>query len=173
MSTLLEKPIKVNRVVTISVEHARALEDPARAKIVEMLYHKQLTTEQIGKELQKSGHNKAITTIRHHLDILKGAGLIEIVKIEEVRGAVAKFYGTSIKLISNHSSKDFDSKYSSMIKTTSIKIEKILEGIAKKPGLQKKSESSYNEFVMTEIVNRAKANVLENKDFTVGQKKVK
>lgn len=173
MSTLLEKPIRVNRVVTISVEHARALEDPARAKIVEMLYHKQLTTEQIGKELQKSGHNKAITTIRHHLDILKEAGLIEIVKIEEVRGAVAKFYGTSIKLISNQSSKDFDSKYSSMIKTTSIKIEKILEGIAKKPGLQKKSESSYNEFVMTEIVNRAMASVLENKDFTVGQKKVK
>ena len=89
MSTLLEKPIKVNRVVSISVEHAKALEDPARAKIVEMLYHKQLTTEQIGKELQKNGHNKAITTIRHHLDILKEAGLIEIVKIEEVRSAIA------------------------------------------------------------------------------------
>jgi hypothetical protein len=39
MSTLLEKPIKVNRIVTTSVEHARAIEDPARAKIVEILYH--------------------------------------------------------------------------------------------------------------------------------------
>ena len=169
MSTLLEKPIKVNRVVSISVEHAKALEDPARIKIVEMLYHKQMTTEQITKELQKNGHNKAITTIRHHLEILKDAGLIEIVKIEEVRGAIAKFYGTSIKLFSNQSSKDFDSKYSSMIKTTSVKIEKILEGIAKKPGLQKKSESAYNEFVLTEIVNRAMANVLEKQEF-VGQK---
>ncbi|WP_100182176.1 ArsR/SmtB family transcription factor [Candidatus Nitrosotenuis aquarius] len=172
MSTLLEKTIKVNRVVSISVEHAKALEDPARVKIVEMLYHKQLTAEQIAKELQKNGHNKAITTIRHHLDILKEAGLIEIVKIEEVRGAIAKFYGTSIKLFSNSSSKDFDSKYSSMIKITSAKIEKILEGIAKKPALQKKSESAYNEFVLTEIVNRAMANVLENKDLT-GQKKIK
>lgn len=59
-----------------------------------------------------------------------------------------------------------------MIKTTSAKIEKILEGIAKKPALQKKSESAYNEFVLTEIVNRAMANVLENKDL-VGQKKIK
>ena len=125
MSTLLEKPIKINRVVTISVEHAKALEDPARAKIVEMLYHKKLTAEQIAKELQKNGHNKAITTIRHHLEILKDAGLIEIVKIEEVRGAIAKFYGTSIKLIPNRSSDDFDLKYSSMIKSTSSKIEKI------------------------------------------------
>jgi DNA-binding transcriptional ArsR family regulator len=172
MSTLLEKQIKVNRVVTISVEHARALEDPARARIVEILYHKRLTTEQIAKELQKTGYNKAITTIRHHLDILKDAGLIEVVKIEEIRGAIAKFYGTSIKLIANHSAKDFDSKYSSMIKTTSAKIEKILDGIAKKPALQKKAESTYNEFILTEIVNRAMANVLESKDFGT-QKKIK
>lgn len=166
MSTLLEKSIKINRVVTISVEHARALEDPARARIVEILYHRQLTAEQIAKELQKSGYNKALTTIRHHLDILKEAGLIEIVKIEEIRGAIAKFYGTSIKLISNTSPKDFDAKYSSMIKSTSAKIEKILEGIAKKPALQKKSEAAHNEFVLAEIVNRAVANVLENKKFT-------
>jgi DNA-binding transcriptional ArsR family regulator len=170
MSTLLEKQIRINRVMTISVEQARALEDPARAKIVEILYHKQLTTEQIAKELQKNGYSKALTTIRHHLDILKEAGLIEIVKIEEVRGAVAKFYGTSIKLISNHSSKDFDAKYSSMIKTTSAKIEKILESIVKKPALQKKTETAYNEFVLTEIINRAVANVLENKDFAAHKK---
>lgn len=151
--------------MTISVGQARALEDPARAKIVEILYHKQLTAEQITKELQKNGHTKALTTIRHHLDILKEAGLIEIVKIEEIRGAIAKFYGTSIKLIASISPKDFDTKYSSMIKSTSAKIEKILEGIAKKQSSQKKSESTYHEFVLSEIVNRAMANVLENKKF--------
>jgi hypothetical protein len=59
-----------------------------------------------------------------------------------------------------------------MIKTTSAKIEKILDGIAKKPSLQKKSEPAYNEFILTEIVNRAMANVLESKDFTT-QKKIK
>jgi DNA-binding transcriptional ArsR family regulator len=172
MSTLLEKPIKINRVMTISVDQARALEDPARARVVEILYHKQLTTELIAKELQKNGYNKALTTIRHHLEILKEAGLIEIVKIEEIRGAIAKFYGTSIKLIPNTSTKDFDTKYSPMIKSTSAKIEKILDGIAKKPALQKKSESLHNEFILMEIVNRAIANVLENKNFAA-QKKIK
>ena len=38
MSTLLEKEIKVNRIVTTSTDDARAIEDPARAKIVEILY---------------------------------------------------------------------------------------------------------------------------------------
>jgi transcriptional regulator, ArsR family len=37
MSTLLEKPIKVNRIVTTSIQHARAIEDPARAKVVELI----------------------------------------------------------------------------------------------------------------------------------------
>jgi DNA-binding transcriptional ArsR family regulator len=170
MSTILEKTIKINRVMTISVTQAKALEDPARAKIVEILYHKQLTTEQIAKELHKAGYNKALTTIRHHLDILKTAGLIEVVKIEEIRGAVAKYYGTSTKLISNESEKDLDSKYSSIIKNTSVKIEKILDGIAKKPALQKKSTSSENEYLLMEIVNRAMAQVLEDKNFTANKK---
>ncbi|CDI05550.1 ArsR/SmtB family transcription factor [Candidatus Nitrosotenuis uzonensis] len=172
MSTILEKSIKINRVMTISLSQAKALEDPARAKIVEALYHKQLTTEQIAKELQKSGYNKALTTIRHHLEILKDAGLIEIVRIEEIRGAIAKYYGTSTKLISSESAKDIDSKYSALIKTTSVKIEKILDGIAKKPALQKKSEGTQNEHLMMEIVNRAIAQVLESKSFT-GNKKLK
>ncbi|MEM3089535.1 MAG: ArsR family transcriptional regulator, partial [Candidatus Nitrosotenuis sp.] len=114
----------------------------------------------------------ALTTIRHHLEILKDAGLIEIVRIEEIRGAIAKYYGTSTKLISSESAKDIDSKYSALIKTTSVKIEKILDGIAKKPALQKKSEGTQNEHLMMEIVNRAIAQVLESKSFT-GNKKLK
>ena len=45
MSTLLEKEIKVNRIVTTSIGHARAIDDPARAKIVEILYHQSLSAD--------------------------------------------------------------------------------------------------------------------------------
>jgi hypothetical protein len=47
MSTLLEKEIKVNRILTTSVQHARAIEDPARSKIIEILYHRALSADQI------------------------------------------------------------------------------------------------------------------------------
>jgi len=75
MSTLLEKEIKVNRILTTSVQHARAIEDPARSKIIEILYHRALSADQISSELKKTGYKKALTTVRHHLDILKEAGL--------------------------------------------------------------------------------------------------
>ena len=121
MSTLLEKQIAVSRIVTTSTEQARAIEDPARAKIVGILYKKSLSAEQISNQLKKSGFKKALTTIRHHLDILKEAGLIEIVKIEETRGAITKYYGTSTKLLGYNAPEDFDSKYSSAIKMTAQK----------------------------------------------------
>jgi len=166
MSTLLEKPIKVNRIVTTSIEHARAIEDPARAKIMELLYHHSLSAEQISNELKKTGYKKALTTVRHHLEILKNSGLVEIVKIEESRGAITKYYSTSTKLLGYQAPEDFDSKYSKIIDKTSIKIEKILKGLVPKTIRTKKGKNIdpefYSQYLVMEIMNRAMTNVLEN-----------
>jgi repressor of nif and glnA expression len=168
MSTLLQKELKVNRIVTTNIEQAKALDDPARMKILQILYKKQLTTEQIAGELHKEGYKKATTTIRHHLDILKHAGLVEIVKIEEVRGAVMKYYGTAVKLLGYNLPANFDSEYSKTITDASFKIEKIIKNIAQKNTSKikrKNSENQYGEYVLMEIVNRAVTNVFENHDF--------
>lgn len=166
MSTLLEKQIKVNRIVTTSIEHARAIEDPARAKIIEILYKKSLSAEQISNELKKTGYKKALTTVRHHLDILKESGLIEIVKIEESRGAITKYYSTATKLLGYDAPEDFDSKYSKVIDNTSTKIEKILKSLTPKTTKSKKTKGqnheSYSQYLVLEIMNRAMTNVLEN-----------
>ena len=166
MSTLLEKQIKVNRIVTTSIEHARAIEDPARAKVMEILYHKSLSAEQIANELKKTGYKKALTTVRHHLEILKNSGLIELVKIEEARGAITKFYSTSTKLLGYKAPEDFDTKYSKIIKSTSVKIEKILKGLGSKTLQSKKSKNNdqkyYSQYLVMEIMNRAMTNILEN-----------
>jgi DNA-binding transcriptional ArsR family regulator len=166
MSTLLEKPIKVNRIVTTSIEHARAIEDPARAKIMELLYKQSLSAEQISNELKKTGYKKALTTVRHHLEILKASGLVQIVKIEESRGAITKFYSTSTKLLGYKAPEDFDSKYSKIIDSTSVKIEKILKGLVPKTTKTKKGKNrdpaDYSQYLVMEIMNRAMTNVLEN-----------
>lgn len=166
MSTLLEKQIKVNRIVTLSTEHARAIEDPARAKIMEILYRNSLSAEQIANELKKTGYKKALTTVRHHLEILKSSGLIELVKIEEARGAITKFYSTSTKLLGYTAPDDFDTKYSKIIESTSVKIEKILKGLVPKITPLKKSKNNnhkyYSQYLVVEIMNRAMTNILEN-----------
>jgi DNA-binding transcriptional ArsR family regulator len=113
--------------------------------------------------LKKFGFKKALTTIRHHLEILKESGLIEIVKIEESRGAITKFYSTSTKLLGFETPDDFDSKYSKLIDNTSTKIEKILKGLTPKTAKSKgKKSEEYSQYLVMEIMNRAMTNVLEN-----------
>jgi len=163
MSTLLEKQIKVNSIVTTNIGHARAIDDPARAKIIEILYHQALSADQICTSLKKSGFKKALTTVRHHLDILKESGLIEISRIEESRGAITKFYSTSTKLLDFQTPEDFDSTYSKVIDNTSEKIEKILKAITPKTSKTKgKKSEGYSQYLVMEIMNRAMTNVLEN-----------
>ena len=170
MSTLVEKQIQVNRILTMNSHQARALEDPARTRIIQILYKKSLNAEQIAKELRKTGYKKALTTIRHHLEILKETGLIEIVKIEENRGAITKFYSTSTKLLGFDIPDDFDSKYSAVIKNTSTKMEKLLKSIGPKTKSKTKKKTKdaegYSQYLLVEIVNRALTNVLENPKFS-------
>jgi len=162
MSTLLEKQIKVNRIVTTNIGHARAIDDPARAKIVEILYHQALSADQISTALKKTGYKKALTTVRHHLEILKVSGLVEIARIEESRGAITKFYSTSTKLLYFQTPEDFDSTYSKIINNTSIKIEKLLKGLTPKTTKSKGKKSvEYSQYIVMEIMNRAMTNVLE------------
>jgi len=167
MSTLVEKKIQVNRILTMNPNQARAIDEPVRARIIKILYKKSLNAEQITKELRKTGYKKALTTIRHHLEILKGTGLIEIAKIEETRGAITKFYSTSTKLLGFEIPDDFDAKYSTVIKNTSIKMEKLLKSIGPKTKSKTKNKKTsdpegYSQYLLLEIVNRAMTNVLEN-----------
>ncbi|HEU5220549.1 MAG TPA: winged helix-turn-helix domain-containing protein, partial [Candidatus Nitrosotalea sp.] len=119
MSTLLQKELKISKILSTNADQAKALDDTARIKILQILYHKQLATEQIVDELNKMGYKKATTTIRHHIDVLKNAGLIEIVKMEEVRGAVMKYYGTSVRVMGTKLPANFESEFSKTIAETS------------------------------------------------------
>ena len=162
MAVLLKKNISVNRIITIGIEHAKAVDDPLRVKILQILYNKQLDAYRITQHLKKFGHKKALTTIRHHLDILKTAGLIEIVKIEESRGAIIKYYGTSAKFLEFDLPGDFNSRYASIIKSTSLKLEKLCLTISKKIS-KKQNDPDFHDYLVMEIVSRATTAVLEKK----------
>lgn len=178
MSTLLQKELKINKILTTNADQAKALDDAARIKILQILYHKQLTTEQIVDELNKMGYKKATTTIRHHIDVLKNVGLIEIVKMEEVRGAVMKYYGTSVRVMGNKLPANFETEFSKMISDTSVKLEKVIKNISENAGskIKKKNsknistDSNYEEHIVMEIVNRAMAKVFENNGTILTQK---
>jgi len=164
MPLLMEKEITTNRIILTNYEIFRALDDPIRGKIVQLLHKKQLNVEQITRRLKKFGYKKAVTTIRHHVEILKDSGLIEIVKMEEARGAITKYYGSSTKLLDFTLPSDFDKNYSNLISKTSLKLNKLVSPILKNFSKTRKIQQiNYNNFIIMEIINRAMTNLLEKK----------
>lgn len=161
MSTLLEKPAKVSRVVATSASHARAIDDPIRAKMLATLYRRELNAEQIAKELGRAGYKKALTTMRHHLEILRSAGLVEVVRIEEARGAITKYYGAVMRILDYPVPEDFESKYSAQIESAQAKVRGMLKQIPETEPPKGKGTSDYRKYLLLEIFNRAVANVLE------------
>ena len=164
MSILMEKEITIDRIILTNYKVFKALDDPIRGKIVQLLHKKQLNVEQISRRLKKFGYKKAVTTIRHHVEILKDSGLIEIVKIEESRGAVTKYYGSSTKLLDFTLPLDFDKNYSKIITKTLPKLRKLVNSISKIfPKTRKVHQISYNNYIIMEIINRTMTNLLEKK----------
>ena len=164
MSILMEKEITVDKIIAANYEVFKALDDPIRGKIVQLLNKKQLNVEQITRRLKKFGYKKAVTTIRHHVEILKDSGLIEIVKIEESRGAVTKYYGSSIKLLDFTLPLDFNKNYSNLISKTSLKLSKVIDPILKNFSKTRKIQQiNYNNYIVMEIMNRSLTNLLEKK----------
>jgi DNA-binding transcriptional ArsR family regulator len=160
----MEKEITVDKIIAANYEVFKALDDPIRGKIVQLLNKKQLNVEQITRRLKKFGYKKAVTTIRHHVEILKDSGLIEIAKIEESRGAVTKYYGSSIKLLDFTLPLDFNKNYSNLISKTSLKLSKIIGPILKNFSKTRKIQQiNYNNYIVMEIMNRSITNLLEKK----------
>ena len=164
MAILMEKEIGTDRIITANYEMFIALYYPIRGKIVELLNKKQFNVEQITRRLKKFGYKKAVTTIRHHIEILKDSGLIEIIKIEESRGAITNYYGSSTKLLDFSLPSDFDVKYSKIISKTSLKLAKVIGPILKNfPKTRKIQQINYNKYIVMEIMNRSITNLLEKK----------
>lgn len=184
VGTLFESDVRVKGVTTLGYQSAHALNDPVRIKILEILSHKQMTTDEISKILRRTGHKKATTTIRHHLDTLKSSGLIEVTKMVEVRGAVRKYYMPTLRAFS-YSLPNLE-KHSKLIEETSSRMLKVLKSVFEDEKFVTEINGRetcnlckgdhYKEYVAFEILNAALARTLQSKEYSImigGKKQLK
>ena len=170
--TLFQKEVRIKRVTTLGYPAAQALNDPVRIKILEVLSHKQMSAKEISKALGNSGYKKATTTVRHHLDTLKGAGLIEATKMVEVRGAVMKYYAPTLRAFS-YDAPDLE-KHTKLVEDTGTKMLKVLKSViddkkfaaafAGKDSCGQCKGDHYKEYAALEIMNAALAKAMERRE---------
>jgi DNA-binding transcriptional ArsR family regulator len=174
---ILQREVRIKRIIVLDKKAVQALSDPVRIRILEVLAHKPMSAEEVTRSLGSMGQEKAVTTIRHHLDALKTAGLIETTKMIEVRGAVRKYYAPVVKIFDPDRPSSIDDTQAKLIQETSSKLLKILKGIVTDRRFQSESEknsitcplckgSHSKEKALLELLNSSLARAMESGDYT-------
>ena len=77
-----------------------AIDEPMRAMILDILADNELTASEVHDQLDDRGIDRTENTIRHHINELRDAGLVDVVRFEEGRGGTTKYYGANTIVLS-------------------------------------------------------------------------
>ncbi|WP_306061496.1 ArsR/SmtB family transcription factor [Natronococcus wangiae] len=164
---LLESDVPIREVVTTDPEKAKALENDVRTKILDMLAEEEMTIEEIHEELRRRGEEKAETTVRHHVNLLQDAEMVEIARLEEAGGGTRKYYKSNTRVFSYDLPEDSDAALAEVQATTTGELSGLVEtmyaghgdGIEAVAREMKPCEycgtQHYEEFILRELLNRA------------------
>lgn len=164
---LLETDVPIREVVTTEPEKAKALENDVRAKILDMLVDDEMTIEDIHEELARRGEEKAETTVRHHVNVLKDAGMVEIARLEEAGGGTRKYYKSNTRIFSYDLPENADETLSSAQTTATDELASLVETLYAEHGDEIEAIAQemkpceycetqhYEEFILRELLNRS------------------
>lgn len=91
------------RLTDIAVRDTRvsdAIDEPMRAMILDILSEEALTATDVHERLEDRGFDRTENTVRHHINELRDAGLVDVIRFEEGRGGTTKYYGANTIVLS-------------------------------------------------------------------------
>ncbi len=177
MAQIFERQVKQIGLILTDTEKARALGDPVRAAILQILSAREASIAEIKLGLEKQGMRMAPTTIRHHVDLLKKAGLVELARLREARGGMLKYYASKVRLIEHSAPEDFEGMASNAVEEAAAEVLKVMKKLSRehkheliqvakslKP-CPYCSQEHFLEYVLIETMNRATARAVREKEF--------
>ena len=165
--SLLESDVPVREVITTAPEKAKALENDVRAKILDMLADRKMTIADIRTELAERGDERAETTVRHHVNVLTDAGLVEIARLEDAGGGTRKYYESNARVFAYDLPEGADEQLADASETVREGIRSMVEDIYAEHGDEIEAVARemqpceycetqhYEEFVVRELVERS------------------
>ncbi|WP_435181644.1 ArsR/SmtB family transcription factor [Halorussus sp. AFM4] len=164
---LLDTDVSVRNVVTTDPERAKALENDVRAKIVDALADRALTVAQLREELADRGEQKAETTVRHHVNVLSEAGIVELARLEEAGGATRKYYRSNTRVYAYDLPDGADEQLADASELVRAELLSLVEELGEEHGdeiaavaremrpCEYCDTQHYEEFVVRELIDRA------------------
>lgn len=97
MPVLFRREVPIRDIITVQAKQARALQSPIRLAMLDLMAARPMSVDELAEELPAHGFRKATNTLRHHLDVLAKADLVELALLEQTRGAVLKYFSASAR----------------------------------------------------------------------------
>jgi DNA-binding transcriptional ArsR family regulator len=102
MTILFRREVPMRKLLAVTGEQARALAAPVRLAMLELLGNRPMSIDELAAELPAHGFRQAPNTLRHHLELLRKAGLVEQAVLEQTRGAVLQYYSATGRPLHNN-----------------------------------------------------------------------
>ncbi|MDY7081282.1 MAG: helix-turn-helix domain-containing protein, partial [Halobacteria archaeon] len=86
-----------------------------------------MTVGKIHESLRDRGHERSENTVRHHVNRLRDAGLIEVARLEEGRGGTKKYYKANTIVLSYTLPEKFDDEIDIVIEDIRPEVRRVLD----------------------------------------------
>jgi DNA-binding transcriptional ArsR family regulator len=103
-----------------------AIDEPMRAMILDVLAEEALTASDVHERLGDRGVDRTENTVRHHINELRDAGLVDVVRFEEGRGGTTKYYAANTIVLSYSLPEGSDEAVETMVDAVQPQIEDAL-----------------------------------------------
>lgn len=104
----------VDEVITIDPETARLLGSETRAILLDLLATEARTIPELQSGLQARGEDLAETSVRHHVGALVDAGMVAVVRREDVNGGTRKHYRATTRAYAFATDEDAEAAFDAM-----------------------------------------------------------
>ncbi|WP_254763904.1 ArsR/SmtB family transcription factor [Natrinema marinum] len=126
--------IQLQDIAIQDADVSSAVDEPVRAMILDMLADEPMTAGDVDAELTSRGFDRTENTIRHHINTLRDAGLVDVVRYEEGRGGTTKYYGATTMLLSYTLPESGDDDLEELVEAATPKVEALLETLTDEHG---------------------------------------
>ncbi|MFB6082208.1 MAG: winged helix-turn-helix domain-containing protein [Halanaeroarchaeum sp.] len=98
--TAFESSVSLTDIAVRDTNVSSAVDEPVRAMILDMLADEAMTVAAITEDLADRGIELRENTVRHHVNELRDAGLVDVERMEERRGGTLKYYRATTIVLS-------------------------------------------------------------------------
>jgi len=126
--------VRLKDIVVRDPESSAAVDDPVRTAVLDILSEEPMKVGDVHEALAGRGVELSENTVRHHVNRLRDAGLVEVARLEEGRGGTTKYYKANTVVVSYTVPDEMSEAIEETADSVSPEVEALLDALEEQHG---------------------------------------